>query len=148
MERIFDSLAKLHFRLFGKKDLSPLEQQSVSAWRASLNERERAVLDAQLSAVQMIQRQAGGARLVFYYRDKGDAIPLFANRKPDLHAADVFVGQPGAPAERTMRMKVFLNRGSFAAVEYPKRPSRYMELHKMAGDNLQVLRVEQTASVS
>lgn len=148
MERILDSLARLHFRLFGKKELSRLERHIISAWRESLGEREREILDTQVSTAHIIQRQAGGARLVFYWLDSGDSIRLFPNQEPDLHAADIFIGEVGAPLERTMRVKLYMNRGRLASVEYPKRPDRYFELHKMPADKLVVLGVQQTASVS
>lgn len=149
MERFLNSIAKLHFRLFGTKELSRLEARVVEAWRNTLGPSDRTILDAQIRAADMIQRQAAGARLVFYYPDRPkQPIPSFTNRQPDLHVADVFLGEEGASEDRVMRMKIYLNRGRLASVEYPKRPDRYREQHKMTHDQLQVLRVQQTAAVN
>ena len=148
MERLLQSLAKLHFRLFATKQLSPLEASVIDAWRKTLASADQSILDAQLAAVEMIQRQAEGARLVFYYPEKPtQPIPSFPNTQPDLHVADVFLGEPAAVEGRTMRVKIYLNLGRLVSVEYPKRPDRYLKQHKMTHDHLKVLRVEPTAQV-
>jgi hypothetical protein len=146
MERLLQSLAKLHFRLFGTRRLSALEAKVIDAWRDTLASPEQSILDSQMKAVAMIQRQAQGARLVFYYPETPvQPIPLFANVQPDVHVADVFLGEPGTSENRVMRMKIYLNRGRLVSVEYPKRPDRYLEQHKMQHDRLKVLRVQPTA---
>lgn len=142
IEGLLRKVASLHHTLFGGRELLPHEQICLDAWRASLPEKGKRVLDAQLAAVRLIQHQASGAKVCFYYSD-GENIPLFGDQQPDLHAATIVLRTAGgASGEQTMRVKMFVHRGRLFSIEFPKRPARYMQQHGMRPDALQVAAVE------
>lgn len=131
-------IARLWNRLFASKKLLPYERLVLDAWQASLSGEGQRILRAQLEAVSLVQHQAGGAKVCFYYR--GDrCMPLFSAVQPDLHAATVLLRDEGA---ETLRAKIFIHRGRFFSIEFPKRPSRYMQQHHMREHALQVASVE------
>lgn len=127
--------------LFNKSPLLPHEQLCFDSWRASLSEAARGILDKQFAAVRLIQRQAGGAKVCFYYRDDA-ALSLLHPDRPDLHAATVILQKPGGSETQVMRVKVYVHRGRFFSLEFPKRPERYVLQHEMTLQQLQVARVE------
>ncbi len=134
-------MLKTLLNLFNRSTLLPHEQLCFDSWRASLSEAARAILDKQLAAVRLIQRQAGGAKVCFYYRDDVQC-PLLHPDAPDLHAATVVLQKPGGSETQAMRVKVYVHRGRFFSLEFPKRPERYALQHEMILHELQVARVE------
>jgi hypothetical protein len=126
---------------FNRTTLLPHEQLCLDGWRASLPEAAREILDKQLAAVRLVQRQAGGAKVCFYYRNDVP-FPLFSADQPDLLAAVVVLQKPQGTEAQTMRVKVYVHRGRFFSLEFPKRPERYVVQHGMALQELQVARVE------
>lgn len=124
--------------LFTGKKLLPDERQVLDAWRASLPEEGQRIFDAQLEAVSFVQHQAGGEKVCFYYReDRG--MPLFKPDRPDLHAATVLFRAEGL---ETLRAKIFLHRGRFFSIEFPKRPKLYLQQLHMQNRALQVANVK------
>lgn len=133
-------VAKLYYRLFGTKRLSSLERLTLDAWRNSLSINAREILDAQLQEALFAQQQADGAKLCFYYPDHASS-PVFRDQSPDLHVATVIVTDAQVPGS-TMRGKVFVHRGRFFSLEFPKRPWRYLQLHGMRMETLRAVRVD------
>lgn len=131
-------------RLFAGKKLLSYERLVLDAWRASLPEEGQRVLDEQLQAVSFVQHQAGAAKVCFYYRE-GYGIPLFKLGRPDLHAATVLLRAEGP---EKMRAKIYLHRGRFFSIEFPKRPKRYMQQHHMQERALQVASVENHVDIA
>ncbi len=144
IESILNRVAQLWNRFFASKELLPYERLVLDAWRASISEDSRHVLDAQLDAAQLVQHQAAGAKVCLYYREGRD-MPLFQNAEPDLHAATVLLRSPDGL--ETLRAKIFLHKGRFFSIEFPKRPERYMQQHHMQVQALQVAGVETHATV-
>lgn len=142
IEEFLKKIASLHHVVFGGRELRSHEQICLEAWRATLPEDGRRVLDAQLAAVRLIQHQAGGAKVCFYYKD-GVKVPLFSVDQPDVHVATVVLRSVDDAGESpTMRVKLFVHRGRFFSIEFPKRPERYMQQHGMRSEALQVAAVE------
>lgn len=133
-------------RIFGSNTLLPYEQLCMDAWRASLPEPASAILDVQLSMVNQVQRQAGGAKICFYYTEV-EKVPTFSANAPDLHVAFVVIRSPNGIAAQQMRVKIFLHRGRFFSIEFPKRPDRYFRQHQMDPHQLEVDHVEHTHSI-
>ena len=136
-------LSNLYYKLLGRgAKVQPQEQSILDAWRESLSETDRTVLDAQLASVGIVQRQAGGMKVVFFPKTDTQAgketSSLFLNQLPDLHVADVFLSATGDASTDSMRVKIFLHRGRFFSIEFPKRPTRYLKLHHM---DIQAVRV-------
>ncbi|GAB7126055.1 hypothetical protein JCM19000A_05620 [Silvimonas sp. JCM 19000] len=123
---------------FAGKKLLPYERLVFDAWRSSLQEESKCILDAQLAAVSFVQHQAGGAKVCFFYRENA-AAPLFKLDRPDIHAATVLLRAEGP---ETLRAKIFLHRGKFFSIEFPKRPSRFMQQHNIEERALHVANVE------
>lgn len=109
----------------------------LDAWRESLTDGQKSTLDAQLANVGVIQRQAGRAKVCFFQVDK-KGVPLFANQEPDQHVADINLKSGSGPPATIMRAELFVHRGLFFSIEFPKRPLRYMELHGMDEQSLRV----------
>lgn len=145
IESLINRVSQGWHRLFSSKHLLPHEQVVLNAWRASLPEAAQHILDTQLLAAYLVQRQAAGAKVAFYY-DKGKEAPPFSNDQPDVHAATVSLHSEGLDGE-TMRVKVFVHRGRFFSIEFPKRPERYMQQHHMVAEKLRVAAVESHASL-
>jgi hypothetical protein len=120
--------------------LKSYEQQCIDAFLAALDPTIRSVLTEQLSSASVIQRQSGGAKLCFYYPEKA-AIPVLSNTSPDVHAATVTLGTDNLDKDKLMPVKVFVHRGKFFSLEFPKRPTRFVEQHRMNLNNLHVIRV-------
>jgi hypothetical protein len=133
-------LGSLYYRAFGSKHLHYLEELALNAWRDSLSSDAKRVLDAQLHAALFVQRQAMGAKLCFFYA-RDEEVPTFSDGRPDLHAATVVLTDTEKP-EATMNVKVFVHRGRFFSIEFPKRPRRYLELHSMREDTMQAVQVQ------
>jgi hypothetical protein len=139
IESVLNRIARAWNRLFASKELLPYERLVLDAWRASMSEENQRILDAQLDAVSLVQHQAAGAKVCFYYRED-HSIPLFRADQPDLHAATVLLRSEGT--SETLRAKIFVHRGRFFSIEFPKRPDRYMQQHHMQARTLQVSSVE------
>ena len=141
IEALLDKLSTFYFRFFGGPRLLPHEQLCLDAWRGTLSEHARYVLDAQLKSVNLVQRQAAGAKVCFYSRIDSST-PLFASHDPDQHVATVVMTTPEDSAKHRMPVKVFLHRGRFFSIEFPKRPERYLEQHGAKGKSLRVADVQ------
>jgi hypothetical protein len=128
-------------RLFPNTSLLPRERLCLDAWRERLTSEQRHILDAQSSAVHFVQRQAGGAKVVFYYPEGKDT-PLFSVRDPDVHTATVTLMTSGGSDRQRMTVKLFVHRGRFFSIEFPKRLERYLEQHSMQEVPLEVEKVE------
>lgn len=130
-----------YHRLFPSTSLLPRERLCLDAWRDKLSTERRRVLDVQLSAMYFVQRQAGGAKVVFYYPEGKDT-PSFAVGDPDVHAATITLKTSSESILQRMSVKLFVHRGRFFSIEFPKRPERYLEQHSMQDQPLEVERVE------
>jgi len=139
IECLFKKLTDLHYKFFGSKTLKPLEQFCLEAWRASLADEDKQILDAQLEAAQFVQRGAGGAKVCFYYPKRED-IPVFKTSVPVFHAATVVLRCPDPAKEPQMPVRIFVVRGRFFSIEFPKRAERYFKLHDTP-EGLQVAQV-------
>lgn len=147
MKDVLTKFLRVYRRIFGSKvRLVLYEQQVLDAWRKSLPKEQRSILDAQIQATDVIQRQAGGAKLCFFHN--GDPQPhkiaLFKNRGPDQHVADVFL--KGERSDDLMRAKIYVHRGLFFSIEFSKRPQRYMKLHNIEQSSLGVSKVDRILS--
>jgi hypothetical protein len=121
--------------------LNVLDQMCLDSWRRTLPPDMDALLAHQLTHVRLIQHQAGGGKVCFYYRD--DDEKLFPNRRPDLHVATVTLGVRGSTElGAKMRVRVFVHRGRLFSLEYPKRPDRYLEQHHISPSLLTAVGVE------
>jgi len=146
IERLFGGISNFLDRVLGRTTLLPHETLCLEAWRASLSEAHKRILDSQLSLAYLVQRQAAGAKVCFYYRDQTN-LPLFGNLAPDSHVATVALASRGSEDGQSLRVKIFLNRGRFFSIEFPKRPERYAQQHGMRFDALQVAAVEARESL-
>jgi hypothetical protein len=145
MQLLFDALTRWPRLLFGSKQLLPLEDLCFSAWRQSLPEQARAILERQLAQVAYIERQAGGAKAIFRY-PSGKPDMLFPNTEPDQVAASIVLGScSDVRPEHTFGVKLFVHRGRLFSIEFPKRPDRLLEKHGLTETDLRVLRVEPVA---
>jgi hypothetical protein len=129
MERLFHLLASIHNRLFGSKRLLPHEKLCLDSWRDSLTNHAKNVLDAQLASLQFVQRQAAGAKVCFYFW-KSKTPPLFDQAAPDLKVATVVLETSNG---EQMPAKIYVHRGRFFSIEFPKRPDRFLEQYGMTG---------------
>ena len=118
----------LYDRLRGHATPLQHEQICIDAWRETLSAKAQLILASQLSATRLTQRQAAGAKLCFYYSADGN-YPLFARTEPDLHVATVILGAGSTAKE--MKARVFMHRGKFFSLEFPKRPARFAQQHQM-----------------
>jgi hypothetical protein len=143
-ELFLNRLSLILNRLFARNYLRPYEQLVLDEWRKTLSSENQRVLDSQLQAVDFIQRQAGDAKVCFFYRE-GKSIPLFPNNKPDLKAATITLRSAVGPKDQTLRVKIFVHRGRFFSIEFPKRPNRYFHLHHMKADELVFEAVEKNS---
>lgn len=145
IESILKKTAQFWNRIFSTKELLPYERLALDAWRATISENNKNILDAQLDVVELIQHQAADAKVCFYYQEGRD-MPLFRAKEPDLHVATVLLRSSPDGLE-TMRAKVILHRGRFFSIEFPKRPKRYLQQHHMHMEALQVAGVETHAQL-
>lgn len=142
MQVLFDALTRWSRLLFGNKQLLPLEDLCFSAWRRSLPDRTRAILERQLAQVAYVERQAGGAKAIFRY-SSGQPDILFPNTEPDQVAARVVLGSSvDHPPQHTFGVKLLVHRGRLFSIEFPKRPGRLLEKHGLTESELRVIRVE------
>jgi len=144
IESILRKTAQFWNRMFSSKELLPYERLALDAWRATISQGNKNILDAQLDAAQFVQHQAAGAKVCFYYHEGRD-MPLFRAKEQNLHAATVLLRSPDGL--ETLRAKVILHRGRFFSIEFPKRPERYMQQHDMQVQALQVAGVESHAQL-
>ena len=131
--------------LSGKSStLLPHEKMCLDAWREVLRADARAILDEQLASVRLVQRQAEGAKLCFFYPEHATS-RHFPCTAPDLHAATVVLADMARKDDpvKQMRVKIYLHRGRFFSIEFPKRPSRYAEQHGLSIQALEVLTVQE-----
>ena len=140
IQSALQKIADLYQAVFGKEKLFTHEEMCLSAWRESLPDLAKVKLDAQMKAVRVIQHQAAGAKVCFYYADKDDA-PLFMPVRPDMHVATVSLSSGDSLAQPSLRAKIFVHQGRFFSIEFVKRPTRYMAQHGMNQAALKVLDV-------
>ncbi|QEX16476.1 hypothetical protein FRZ44_17700 [Hypericibacter terrae] len=141
IETLFNGVSRLCGRFFGSRSLRPYEQLALSGWRDTLSQKHQHTLDEQLGAFDSMQRQAGDAKVCFFY-DSRKNIPLFGNAAPAVHVADVLLASTIPNKGESIRVKMFIHEGYFFSIEFPKRPKRYFELHHMQPDKLRVSKVE------
>lgn len=137
-QTFFKTLNTLSDRLRGHTLPLPYEQICIDAWRNSLSPKAQEILTSQLASVRLIQRQAKGGKLCFYYPAE-ISFPLFVRTEPDLHVATIILREKGV--SKDMKVRVFVHRGRFFSIEFPKRPSRYAQQHQMDLANLSVFSV-------
>lgn len=137
-----------HFlnRCLSNQRFRSYEEKVLHAWRDTLSEKERQTLDAQLLAADLMQRQAGDAKVCFCYPPK-TGLPMFGNQEPCAHVATVCLSDSGADERRRMNVKLFLVNGKFFSLEFPKRPARFMPQRGMRLDALQVIAVEKPVAL-
>jgi hypothetical protein len=145
IEKVITWLTLTQHRLVGSNQLRDYEKICLDTWRDSLNGEQKKILDAQIAAVAFIQRQAADAKVCFYYSDdrynSHYTVPLFMNQQPDQHVADIVVKSVNGNQKSSMIVRVFVHRGRFFSIEFPKRPERYMQLHGMRKKYLRVVGV-------
>ncbi|MGE4239863.1 hypothetical protein [Ramlibacter sp.] len=134
------------FTLFKRTRLLNYEQRCLDGWRATLSESAKRVLDLQLSAMRRVQRQAGGAKLCFY--PGGAKVPEFRPSAPDLMVSVVTLQDSNGAVAKMMRARVYVHRGHFFSIEFPKRPDRFAEQHQIDLDSLTVASVETCVELS
>jgi hypothetical protein len=123
------ALGRLYYLAFGSKRLTRLENMTLAAWRGTLSDDARQVLDAQIKAALFLQRQANGAKVCFNY-ELGDEIPRFHDRGPNLLVGTVVLDDMNSRGAG-MKAKIFVHHGLFFSIEFPKRPDRFLSLHGM-----------------
>lgn len=136
MDQIIRLIAKFYQDIFGKRELLPIEKLCLDAWRQSLSGEVKNIIDKQLSHLKSIQRQAGGAKVCFYFNEGGQ-FPHFSRVDPNLHVATVTL-EDGVESSSSMEVRIFVHRGRLFSVEFPKRPQRYLEQHMMSDSMLRV----------
>jgi len=147
VQLVFDTITRWSRLLFGSKQILPLEELCLRAWRHSLAEQSRAILDRQIEQASYIERQARGAKVIFRY-PSGKPDVLFANAAPDQVAAIVVFGsRADARPQREFGARIFVHRGRLFSIEFPKQPDRLLEKHTIAIDDLHVVRVEPGAAL-
>ena len=124
----------------GSKRLTPLEAKCLASWRSSLSTQNISILDTQLDGSYFVQRQAGGAKLCFFFFNK-DGIPAFHDESSDLLAGTVSLGVHGGSKAQIMRVKIFIQRGYLFSIEFPKRPKQFLQRHNMLGQPLEIQEV-------
>jgi hypothetical protein len=141
MASIVKTVLDLYHRAFPETQLLNHEQLCLDAWENTLSSNARDILGLQLATSYYVQRQAMGAKVCFYYPD-GKEMPLFANRDPDVHAATVTLRTDDGSNLQRMPVKIFVHRGRFFSIEFPKRPKRFLGQHSMNNRPLEVDKVE------
>jgi hypothetical protein len=142
MQLLFDAVTRWPRLLFGNKRPLPLEELCFSAWRHSLPEQSRAILERQLDQAAYIERQAGGAKAIFRY-PSGKPDALFPNAEPDQVAARIVLGSSvDARPEHTFGVRLFVHRGRLFSIEFPKRPGRLLQKHGLVENDVCVIRIE------
>jgi hypothetical protein len=71
MERLLNRISLAILSLTSRNELRDYEKLIISSWRATLSAADRLILDRQLASVQILQRQAGDAKVCFYYSSGG-----------------------------------------------------------------------------
>jgi len=139
IEKLLANFAKVYNTLTLDKVLLPYEELVLDAWKEALSNDYRKILDEQLCAAKYLQRQAGGAKICFYYPDNA-TVRLFPTKTAETKAGIITLGSPNNEIE--MRVKIFVVNGKFFSIEFPKRPEVYMEIHGMDKDRLYVKNIE------
>lgn len=147
IESILSKISRLLNRVGTSKELLPHERIVLDAWRQTLPPDVQRVLDAQLQAADLVQRQAEGGKVCFYYPKRSSG-PLFGNRAAEVHVATATLTDSFGGKEHSMRVKLFVVNGRFFSIEFPKRPKRYVEQHNMDMTTLRVASVEAHADPS
>lgn len=147
MQHLFDTITRWSRLLFGSKQLSPLEKVCFDGWRQSLSAQNRAILERQLGQASYIERQAGGAKVIFRY-PSGEPDVLFANAAPDQVAATVVLGSRADVGQQgQFGVKIFVHRGRLFSIEFAKPPERLLAKHALVEGDLCVVRVEPGATL-
>ncbi|MEE7545959.1 hypothetical protein HF319_01895 [Xanthomonas sp. Kuri4-1] len=134
-------------KFVGRPKLFVREELCLSAMRGILSISEVEIFDHQIAESDLIQRQAGGARLCFFSSKLDGRRKLFKNKLPDQHVANIFLKSRKGAGAKKMRVKVFLHRGYFFSIEFPKCPRRYMRLHGIDENSLYLDKVEKIKEI-
>lgn len=118
----------------GSGKLRPHEQAVLDAWRGSLSERGRELLDAQLDGFDLVQRHAGD-KLVSFYGPGTDAASrvLFPLRARDAAIARVTLRSPQS-ARKPLRATIVIHAGRLHSLEFeaaPPSPSPSYEVERV-----------------
>ena len=140
MTFFFRFLNDIYYRLFGSTKLRSYEKICIDAWEATLSAESKDVFSAQLKQPYFVQRQAGDAKVCFYWH-REDRLPRFKDAAPDLNVAIVTLKSKGNE-KATLKAKIFTHRGRFFSIEFPKRPERYAKLQGMDLATLSVASIE------
>ena len=130
----------IYYRLFGSTKLRSYEEICLAAWRATLSEDSKSILAAQFKHPYFVQRQAGDAKVCFYWYNE-ETLPRFTLSAPALNAAIVTLRSKGGE-KGLLKVKIFIHRGRFFSIEFPKRPKRYTEIHGLDLATLSVASIE------
>lgn len=90
------------------------------------------MLRKQLGKLRLVQEQAEGQKVCFYYRDRGH-LPLFSPVIPDMNAATLIL-KCSADAEEGLIAQIFVHRGLFFSIEYSEEPEKYALRHGVSVD--------------
>jgi hypothetical protein len=129
IEELLNCLSKLYFRAFGSSRLRPYERACIEAWRETLPEFKQRTLETQLSKFDLVQRQAGQMRSVFYSVSDPD---LKAWKKEDFFqdggAEDekkVYEGRLSARVgdlTPAVDFAIFTHLGRISSIEFESEP--------------------------
>ena len=140
MTFFFKFLNDIYYRLFGSAKLRPYEKICIVAWEVTLSVESKDVFSAQLKQPYFVQRQAGDAKVCFYWH-REDRLSRFKDASLDLNVAIVTL-KSNLADKQAMKAKIFLRRGRFFSIEFPKRPDRYAALQGMDLTTLSVASIE------
>lgn len=132
MEKILRAISRLYWLILGSKSPRSVDRVSVHAWEEALSGDLRSVLRKQLGQLRLVQEQAEGQKVCFYYKE-GEHIPLFSPVIPDMNAATLIL-KCGADVEEGLIAQIFVHRGLFFSIEYSEEPEKYALRHGAAAD--------------
>lgn len=125
-------------RVFGPGKLTYIDQIALNAWRDGLRDETKDILDSQIAGVSLIQHQAGGGKVCFYYPSK-HRLPLFTHKGEDVRVATVQLGVSGAVL---FRANIYVFRRLFFSIEYTKRPVSVVRRHRLVDKQIEVIAVK------
>jgi hypothetical protein len=68
--------------------------------------------------------------------------------EPDLHVATVALAVDDGPIDQALRAKLFLHRGRFFSIEFPKRPDRLVQQRGVQLKELRAVEVRSLVALS
>lgn len=127
--RLVDDLLK---RAFGSSKPRPYERTCIAAWRATLSVEAQAILDAQMAAYDLIQRESGD-KIVSFYRIGRRARPLFAPAQtfPDRDdgnkpVATLALRRAGEGQACGLRVQITVVAGRLFGLEFSRPPAQFL----------------------